>query len=286
MLNFRFFHIIVLASSLLLLNACKKEGSNINNSANPLAQKKYNEVCFLTTHNAFNAKENYYLLPNQDYGITRQLADGVRGLMIDAYEGTSQALVYHGVSIGGNQFLTEVLDEIKTFLDNNTQEVVSIVFENYCPLEQLINAIDDAGLDQYLYTHNGTWQTLQQMIDNNQRLVIYVEYGYDSESQPAWMMNAYDIMFDTHFEYEKLSDFNCNIFRGRSGSKELFLVNHWLSNGGLPNKSKAHVANQYDIVKKRIDSCSVEQNHFVNFLAVDFYNIGEAKRVVDEVNGL
>ena len=53
-----------------------------NGSVN-LCSKQYNEVAYLTTHNAFNSDEDGLLFPNQSNNIASQLNDGVRGLMID-----------------------------------------------------------------------------------------------------------------------------------------------------------------------------------------------------------
>ena len=56
------------------------------NGSADLCSKQYNEVAYLTTHNAFNSDEDGLLFPNQSYNIASQLNDGVRGLMIDVYD--------------------------------------------------------------------------------------------------------------------------------------------------------------------------------------------------------
>jgi len=73
---------------LLLIVSCKKENTNNINTNNTFIEnqfldKKYDEVCFIMTHNAMNAKAKNYAIPNQTFSITQQLKDGVRGLMID-----------------------------------------------------------------------------------------------------------------------------------------------------------------------------------------------------------
>jgi hypothetical protein len=49
------------------------------NGSIDLCAKQYNNVAYLTTHNAFNSDEDGLLFPNQTYNIASQLNDGVRG---------------------------------------------------------------------------------------------------------------------------------------------------------------------------------------------------------------
>ncbi len=66
-----------------------------------LCEKRLNEVSFATTHNAMAAADVAgWMFPNQERGLRPQLADGVRGFLID---------VHYGVPVGGR---------IKTLLDD------------------------------------------------------------------------------------------------------------------------------------------------------------------------
>lgn len=282
---------ISLFLSLLFFISCKKEANNkriINKTEqnNILLNKKYNEVCFLMTHNAMNNTEKGYLLPNQTHSISKQLQNGVRGLMIDTYDGANGiALTYHAVEFAGKQNLKDVLLEINSFLITNPNEIVSIIFENNGSNTQLIKAIQDADLERFAYIHDGTWDTLNVMIKNNNRLVIFVEYNKTPTT--AYMHFAWANIFDTKFQYKNANEFDCNINRGSLGANKLFLINHWLSNFlGIPDKSLANKANNKATISKRVNDCSEANNHFVNFLGVDFYEIGQAKAIVDSINGI
>ena len=59
--------------------------SQCNGSAE-LCNRKFNEIAYLTTHNAFNSSQDNFLFPNQNFNITSQLNNGVRALMIDVYD--------------------------------------------------------------------------------------------------------------------------------------------------------------------------------------------------------
>tara|TARA_Y100000385_G_scaffold241505_1_gene257948 strand:- start:357 stop:590 length:234 start_codon:yes stop_codon:yes gene_type:complete len=46
------------------------------NGSMDLCSKQYNEVAYLTTHNAFNSDEDGLFFPNQTHNIASQLNDG------------------------------------------------------------------------------------------------------------------------------------------------------------------------------------------------------------------
>ncbi|MCB0508260.1 MAG: phosphatidylinositol-specific phospholipase C domain-containing protein [Bacteroidetes bacterium] len=274
--------------SIFLLTACTKETTGQKDEEDILLSKNYNEVCFLMTHNAMNNSEKGYLIPNQTHSITKQLQNGVHGLMIDTYDGSNDiAQTYHGVAFMGSQNLVDVLQEVKDYLVSNPKKIVSIIFENNGSNTQLEKAIDSIGLNTFTYIHtNGTtWPTLQEMVDNNTRLVLFVEQ--DKQPRASYLMYAWGTIFDTKYTYKNVSEFDTDVNRGGSGSKELYLVNHWLSNGlGLPDKNLAPQANKHEVVSKRVQDCATTNNHFINFLGVDFYEIGDVKIVVDSINGI
>ena len=96
-----------------------------NGSLN-LCSKQYSEIAYLTTHNAFNSDEDGLLFPNQTYNIASQLNDGVRGLMIDVYDLLGTPTAYHSIFALGTIPLSDIFNDIKTFLDNNPNEIVQL----------------------------------------------------------------------------------------------------------------------------------------------------------------
>lgn len=286
-MKFSYRFLILFITLILINNACKKEQTNGTNlTDNLLLSKRYDSVCFLMTHNSMNCIDKGYAIPNQTYSVTKQLENGVRGLMLDTYDGTDGiALTYHAVELLGKQNLVDVLQEVKNFLEINQQEVVTIIFQNEGSNMQLEQAIDSIGLDQITYLHiAGTaWPTLQTMVNNNQRLILFVEKN--KLPRATYLMNAFSIIFDTKYDYKSVADFDTDVNRGSRGSKELYLVNHWLSNIiGLPDKNLAPQANARAVISKRVQDCSTDNHHFINFLGVDFVEIGDAKAVVDSIN--
>ena len=286
----KIFRYNILLLAFVLTISCKKESANADYECKKHTEfnsKKYDEVCFVMTHNAMNNTEKGFTLPNQTYSVTNQLNSCVRGLMIDTYDGTDGvALTYHALPALGQQKLVDVLKEVKDFLNANRDEVVTIIFENNGSNAQLLKAIDSIGLDQLCYIKSGsTWPTLQAMIDTNKRLVCFAERSKSPGA--AYLMYAWSTIFDTKYSYQSVNEFDTDVNRGGSGTRQLYLVNHWLQTLlGLPDKNLAPQANTRAVIGKRVQDCSAANSHFINFIGVDFYDIGDARAVADSINGL
>jgi hypothetical protein len=81
---------------LLLRPSSSKEGAGAAprscNGAAGLCERRLNEVVFAGTHNSFAASaEPGWYFANQRYGISRQLDDGIRALLIDVHVGVYDA---------------------------------------------------------------------------------------------------------------------------------------------------------------------------------------------------
>ena len=256
------------------------------NGANELCDRKYNEIAYLTTHNAFNSSQDNFLFPNQNFNITSQLNDGVRALMIDVYDFFGTPTVYHGSSLLGSSPFLNYLNDIKVFLDNNPNEVISIILECYTSANEIEGDLNQADLIGSLYTHNlgSDWPTLQAMIDSGQRLVIFTDKQDGSPSQ-NWYHYVWDLAVETHFTTNNISDFSCDYNRGEA-SNDLFILNHFITNAalGFGEESEAVIVNGNPFLIDRALQCFQEKNKFPNFITLDFYDQGEGLAAVEELN--
>jgi hypothetical protein len=249
-----------------------------------LCDRTLPEISMVMTHNAYNVAGKY-LIPNQDFRISRQLRDGVRGLMIDTYSSPNGPLVYHGIQQTGWEKLDVVMKEIYDFLSANPNEIVVIIFENSSTNEEIMSTVEEVGLAPYVYIHQGQWPTLKEMIAQNQRLVMMLERT--NGNLPEGLLYAWEHTFDTPYAVSNPADFSCNVLRGGNGNKTFFLVNHWLSSPvGLPDRNRAWTANHRDLLGNRVKQCSETHGKVANFIGVDFYNLGHALEVADSVNGV
>ena len=256
------------------------------NGSIDLCSKQYNEVAYLTTHNAFNSDEDGLSFPNQTYNIASQLNDGVRGLMIDVYDYFGTPTAYHSTFLLGTILLSDIFNDIKTFLDNNSNEIVTIILECYVTANDIEDEINQSGLSNYLYTHNSTWPTLQSMIDNDNRLVIFSDVD-DASSSQSWYHYVWDYAVETHYSVGNINDFTCDFNRG-DPLNDLFIFNHFVTDAtlgyGLYNESNDVNANPFFI--NRALNCQTQTNKFPNFVTVDYYELGDGLAVVDQLNSV
>lgn len=247
--------------------------------------RRFDQVAYPMTHNAMSNAEAGWILPNQNFGITRQLNDGIRGMMLDTYEEDGELLLCHSVCLAGSQPLVEGLQEIAAFLDANRNEVVSIIFENYITNAQTASAFDESGLIDFVFAHElgEAWPTLGELIEADTRLVVFEE-KLAQQAEFPWLMNIWEHAWETPFSFSAVDDLTCTPNRGNPANP-LFLLNHFLTAtlGGRPDF--AEMVNHNPFFIERARQCEEEGEALPNFVAVDFYDIGDLFDVVDALNG-
>lgn len=273
---------------LILLTTVGFRAESQCNGAFSLCTKKYNEVAYLTTHNAFNSQQDNFNFPNQNVDITAQLNLGVRAFMLDVYNQFGNTVVYHGSALLGSNPLEEELTKIKVFLENNPTEIVTIILECYVSADDIEAEMTQTGLINYVYTHPaGTpWPTLQTMISANTRCVVFSDVDDASPSQ-GWYHYMWTNMVETHYSVNDINDFTCDFNRGDS-INDLFIFNHFVTNAvlGTGLEAEAEIANSNPFLINRALQCQQEKAKFPNFVTVDFVDLGDAKLVVDQLNDL
>jgi hypothetical protein len=256
------------------------------NGHQDLCDKAYNQVSYLTTHNAFNSEEDGFNLPNHTYGLTRQLNDGVRALMIDVYDESGVATVYHSVALLGTTTLESNLTEIKDFLDANPNEIVTIIFECNADFELVETAFINTEIQGYTFEQGlgEPWPTLQEMIDDNKRLVVLSDKN-DASPGEDWYHYVWEYAVETPFSNNNNSDFTCEFNRGDENN-DLFILNHFATdpNVGIGRTDLSELANEFDFFINRALDCWSTLDKFPNFPTVDFYELGDCLAVVDSLN--
>lgn len=252
-----------------------------------------------------------WVWPFQDHGIRRQLDDGIRVLLIDTHSWETEADVAaarkrvapanlpafdaavkndaprpgaylcHGLCALGNEPLTTGLGDIRGFLQSHPNEVVGIFFQDAIPASTTAAAFDQAGLTPYVYTHPaGTpWPTLGAMIRSGHRLFVLAEVG---GAPPAWYEHGWSVAQDTSYAVTDITKFNCALNRGKADNP-FFLLNNWIARG-VPSRTEAAQVNSFGFLFRRARECTRERGQMPNFVAVNFYDVGDVFRVVDVLN--
>lgn len=253
-----------------------------------LCDRRYDQVAYVTTHNAMSNADEGWAAPNQNHGIERQLLDGVRALMPDLWYGdgdaTDPATVYlcHGICAIGNRSLADALSGIRTFLDAHPREVVTIIFESYVKAADVASVFEAAGLLPYLHVQvaGEPWPTLSAMVESGRRLVVFTDHDAGT---PAWYHDVWAHAFETHWSAKTIDDFTCDPNRG-DPANALFILNHFLTDPfALP--ALAATANANPFFLDRALQCQAARERLPNFLTVDFYDIGDVFDVASTLNG-
>lgn len=274
------------------------------NGDSALCNRKYDEVSYATTHNAFNYAAGgsvRYLFPNQNYPVSQQLAQGIRAFMIDVheYQGLDnnfkgKAFVYHNKDLRGllgQEPLTNVLQLFSDFLKQHPREVLTIIFESTAPWKQVEDAFKEVQLIDSLHIQakGAPWPTLLQMIESGKRLVIL---GDDNAGdRPSWYHYVWDFGFETNWNIKKPEEFSCAHNRGNP-AYSLFILNHFVYASttflgqeiSIADSAKAAVVNAQEYLLNRALACSSQTGRLPNFVTVDFAAIGNVTGAVDSLN--
>ena len=102
-----------------------------------LCDMRIDEVAFPATHNSMSAAaEAGWFLPNQRYGIGRQLDDGIRGLLIDTH---------YGIRRGSGRGFAEVITDLQEEQKTREEVVAELGEETVQQAEELVGALAFGG---------------------------------------------------------------------------------------------------------------------------------------------
>jgi hypothetical protein len=190
----------------------------------------------------------------------------------------------HGFCELGAQPLVPMLQGVRDFLVENPGEVLVFVIEDYVTPEDVAAAFAQSGLDRFVYRGGVTppFPTLREMIDSDQRLVVFGEK--DARGVP-WYHPAFETIQETPYTFRTLEELSCRPNRGGT-TAPLFQINHWIETTPTPRPSNAAIVNAHDFLLARATQCQRERGRLPNILAVDFAMTGDVVGVAAEMNGL
>jgi hypothetical protein len=282
-----------------------------------LCDRRYDDVVQAAAHNSMSSPDVVRIWPQHDGDVEAQLAFGVRTLMLDtaywtsidvtaeaqvlerwvpremvnavlrtvrpALEGRPGTFVCHSSCAYGAVPLTQVLEVIRHFLDQNPNEVVTLILQDEIATLDSVTAFVEAGLDRLVYVGapGDEWPTLGELIDSGQRLVVFSE---QHGPPPSWYRNAFATMQDTPLDARTPDDLSCRPNRGPIDAP-LFLLNHWIQRKA-PDRADAVTINSKQFILERVRRCEQLGRPRANFIAVDFFSLGDVLGAVDELNGV
>ncbi|ORX86468.1 PLC-like phosphodiesterase [Anaeromyces robustus] len=248
----------------------------------------YDELTYATSHNSFAIGKSYSA--NQEKGVDQQLADGIRGLMLDTHINEQDGGVHFCHNKCDNSVYldagpaVDILSVITNFIQQNPYEVITIFIENNnVPVSMLNEVFTNSGLVNYAYipTYDGSWPTLGEMISNQKNVVIFGDQMADDPSYP-WYLSWDRYVQYTNYVSLQNEDWNCNVMGGYGS---LFLLYHMkhvqvLNSGYLPDTTIIDKTNSISGINAQTQYCP----NRINFIAVDYYNHGDILEFVTRLN--
>lgn len=212
--------------------------------------------------------------------------------------------------------LSDWLKTVKTWLDNNPNEVVTILLvnsDNASPSElhyqfEDANIVDHSYVPSSITTPPTTWPTLQEIITGGKRLMTFVASLNTSDPElnatTSYLMDEFTFIFENPFDNTNVTDFTCapdrptgvqNNVQAAISSNRMALVNHFLYSSGAfdietPNVGQINTTNSagnsVGQLGYSLSQCNSEYGKVPTFTLVDFFDQGPAIDAVDALNGV
>lgn len=282
----------------------------------PQDQRTLDQVTFLTAHNAYaNGVDGGFappfvnLVPNQKRGIDQQLADGVRGFMLDLHQTPDGAILCHNscTLVSRPVALWVDLQRMVDFLKQHPDQVVTVFLEDYVDPGVLRSELARVnGLSDVLYRPDLTgvrengWPKLADLTAAGHRLLIFTDHSRSSDESAGLTRDSFGVMYQREWTVENYwsmgsglgsSDWSCYsrwydagtnvpLTRTENGFRPLFVMNHFRDatisgTAGTDNTKLADRARRF---------CEPAARKKPNYLAVDRYDLGDPGSAVNTLN--
>ncbi|KAB1978926.1 phospholipase [Streptomyces triticiradicis] len=282
----------------------------------PQDQRTLDQVTFLTAHNAYaNGVDGGFappfvnFFPNQNRGINQQLADGVRGFMLDLHQTPDGAILCHNscTLVSRPVALWVDLQRMVDFLKQHPDQFVTVFLEDYVDPGVLRSELARVnGLSDVLYRPDRTgvrengWPKLADLTAAGQRLLIFTDHSRASDESAGLTRDSFGVMYQREWTVENYwsmgsglgsSDWSCYsrwygadtnvpLTRTEPGFRPLFVMNHFrdaaiAGTAGTDNTKLADRARRF---------CEPAARKKPNYLAVDRYDLGDPASAVNTLN--
>jgi hypothetical protein len=255
-------------------------------SMEPPPERRYDQAVWLSTHNAMNNRADGWKLPNQNKNLRGQFDDGVRAFMLDIHVQDGALVLRHGPDAArllGFRPLAAGLAEIRGMLEADKDAILTLILENYAPPPRVAQAIREAGLEAFAHTQEAgkPWPEIKTMIAGGKRLVVLSDRAAGA---PAWFHPVWDHAWETPFSARRPEDLKNVPNRGRQGNP-LLILNHFCADP-IPSPGLSAKVNEAAFLTERIAKARDAFGRGVNFIVVDFHDLGGPAGVVSALNAI
>ncbi|CCG84039.1 protein of unknown function [Taphrina deformans PYCC 5710] len=291
------------------------------NGYSAYCSKRYSDISFTGAHDSAFVRTAAFdsLFGNQFYPVTTQLDSGIRMLQGQVHSSSSSVstntsfpsgieLCHSSCGYPGSDFgpLETYLSDVRTWLDRNPREVITILWVNggFAPTTWE-SAYASTGLLRYVYRPPdrlegvltlSDWPTLQDLISNDTRVINFIDTGADTTAVP-WLLDEFSNVWETGYDETSADQFSCTLDRPYASqpqstipaSQKLYLINHFLdyeigtTGIDVPNVTYASITNsvsgQVGSLSAQVSACTASNGRPPNFLLVDFFDQGNGSSV-------
>lgn len=276
-------------------------------------QRRLDQVTFLTAHNAYaNGVDGGFappfvnFFPNQNRGINQQLAEGVRGFMLDIYQTRDGAILCHQscTLVSRPVALWVDLKRIVDFLGQHPGEFVTVFLEDYVAPDVLRAELARVpGLYDVLFRPDQAgvrqtgWPTLGALSQQGKRLLVFTDHSRGADEQAGLTRDSFGVMYQREWTVENYwsmgsgtgnSDWSCYsrwgtdipLTRTESGFRPLFVMNHFRD---TPVAATVNTDNG-KVLDRAERFCEPAARKKPTYLAVDRYDLGNPMSAVNQLN--
>lgn len=266
--------------------------------------RPFDQYTWVTTHNAFTSNG---FVPNQSQTIETQLANGVRGLMLDLHYDYGRVRLCHKVCNNEESvaFADLLNDTLLPFLQENPDAIVSLHLEDETTSAQLIAELAKApGLAGRTFDPDAwqtpAWPTYRQLRDAGQQLLIFSLNEKNTGTFPVgdgvahilpsieYTVENYWSLGTTFLQHdqtcvsrwgEKDRWLGRRAIDGKPGWRPLFTMNQF---HGLAFRPHARIDNSFENLSSRyLYHCWPAAGRKPNFVAVDFHEVGDTAKFAE-----
>ena len=290
-----------LLASLLSFHLIPAHTANLCNGHAELCSRKFSNVTFVGTHDSPFVGDSPS--DNQNVAVADQLKAGIRFLSAQTHLDPFKALSLCHTScfLEDAGSLTSYLTTIKSFLDGNPSEVVTLLLTNGDNVDPktFASSFSSAGLDKYAYTPASSplaidkWPTLGDLIAANTRLVAFLDYG--AQSTVPYLLDEFSYFFETPYDTTDPNFPQCKIDRPPNANPDgrMYIVNHFLDvklfgDVLVPDRNdaaKTNAATGAGSIGAQVGLCQGLYGRNPIGILVDFFDKGNVFKAQDTLNG-
>ncbi|KAJ6451712.1 PLC-like phosphodiesterase [Mycena vitilis] len=300
---------LVSAATLALAATIPTRRATVCNGHAELCGRSYGNVTFVGAHDSFAVSDSPLALArDQEVDVPAQLGLGVRLLQAQSHMKDGVLHFCHtDCALFDGGAVVDYLKTVKTFLDANPNEVLTLLFTNpegQSPLNVWKPAFDDSGISDLAFVppslpvKQSDWPTLGEMIDSGKRVVVFLDANADGSDSVPFILPEFQMIWESPFSSTDAT-FPCSVDRidgPLADVDHMYMINHNLNTNVLPflgdgvlvsDVTDAPKTNGIDSILANANGCApLGGNRAPNFVLLDYVNLGDPFTAANKLNGL